>query len=325
MKKIKELNPDVHNEMEKALSSVKDPAFKEMLTNVWKNVENSDLYKEAEEVKDIIINAPQRPEQLIFSFLPHEMAKLSIFFPMSDRELKKKDRNKIEKFEIKTGWGKIEIEGIKLAIFEEDVFLVITHLIKNNLEQFKKNFILETDINNIVNLLYGRKGYSKNNRDVILNSLKRIKLVSFNLIFGNWKKNDVELKKLISMSIIQDFVYDENSKILKIYFDPRFVAYFFESMLTNINFTLRRKLKKDGSKALFKFLIAHNQPSRMHILTVLNAINYNTNQPMKYLRRKIKQFISELKANGVLGIKTKLYADDTVYFDVLPFKKALPD
>jgi hypothetical protein len=62
----------------------------------------------------------------------------------------------------------------------------------------------------------------------------------------------------------------------------------------------------------------------MHILTVLNAINFNTNQPIFRLRSRLKQFIVELKKNGVLGPKTKL-KNDIVYFDILPFKKAIPD
>jgi hypothetical protein len=95
-------------------------------------------------------------------------------------------------------------------------------------------------------------------------------------------------------------------------------------MLTNINFTIRRKLKRDGSKALLRFISAHSQPEKMHILTVLNAINYNINQPMYLLRRRFKQFLFELKKVGVLGPKTKLFADDTVYFDILPAIKTIP-
>ena len=59
----------------------------------------------------------------------------------------------------------------------------------------------------------------------------------------------------------------------------------------------------------------------MNTLTVLKAINYNTDQPMYELRRKLRQFISELKTHGILGNKTKVYENDTVYFDILPLKK----
>ncbi|MFH1823830.1 MAG: hypothetical protein ABH873_01215 [Candidatus Firestonebacteria bacterium] len=322
IKKITEQNKDIHNEMEKALDTVKDLSTKEMLTNVWKNVKNSDLYKEVEEVKNKIINAPNRPEQLIFSFIPHEMAKVSIFFPMSDKELKEGTRI-IQKIEQESSWGKIVIEGIKLAIFEEDIFLALMSIAKKEIECSENQFILNTNIYELIRILYGRKGYNKKSYERIDNTFKNFQLNRFEITIYNKNK---EKEKVISIgSIIQTYEHDPKTHSIKIKFNPDFFAYFLESMLTNINFTLRRKLKKDGSKALLRFLTAHNHPSRMHILTVLNAINYNVNQPMKYLRRKIKQFIAELKANDVLGIKTKLYKDDTVYFDILPFKKALPD
>ncbi len=60
------------------------------------------------------------------------------------------------------------------------------------------------------------------------------------------------------------------------------------------------------------------------ILTVLKAINYNIEQPTYALRRKFKQFIAELKRARVLGPKTKLYPDDTVFFDILANPKTLP-
>ncbi len=322
IKKPEEKKQNINNEMEKALDTVKDPSTKEMLTNFWKNVQNSDLHKEVEEIKKKIINTPNRPEQLIFSFIPLEMAKVSIFFPMSDKELKEEKRI-IQKIEQESSWGKIVIEGVKLAIFEEDIFLALMSIAKKEIECSENQFILNSYMYELIKILYGRKGYNKKSYERIDNTFKNFQLNRFEITIYNKNK---EKEKVISIgSIIQKYEYDPKTHSIKIKFNPDFFAYFLESMLTNINFTLRRKLKKDGSKALLRFLTAHNQPSRMHILTVLNAINYNTNQPIKYLRRKIKQFISELKEKFILGIKTKLYNDDTVYFDILPFKKALPD
>lgn len=317
----------IDTEMEKALAVVKDPDLKDVLMRIIERIKDSDLNKEAEEFKREIIKKPCRPEQQIFAFIPHQMAKTSIFFPMSDKELIEENR-KITKLEHETGWGKVVIEGIKLAIFEEDIFLNLLSLAKDSYRKFKEGFILDTNINKVINVLYGRKGYSKRNREVILRTLKHFELVSFDLIVGEWKKRGREqlrVEKIRSIgNIVSGFKYDEGTKGLIIYFNPHFFTYFLKSMLTNINLSIRRRLKKDGSKALLRFLSAHTQPSEMHILTVLNAINYNTNQPLFRLRRKIKQFIAELKKNGVLGPKTKLYNNDTVYFEVLKPQKTLP-
>jgi hypothetical protein len=61
----------------------------------------------------------------------------------------------------------------------------------------------------------------------------------------------------------------------------------------------------------------------MHILTVLNAINFNTNQPMFKLRQLFKSFLKELKDHHVLGPKTRIHDDDTVTFDILAPHKVL--
>lgn len=315
---------------ESSLEIVKDPELKRMLTSILESVKHSDINKEAEEFKREIIKIPQRSQQQVFAFIPHQMAKVSIFFPMSDKELKEGER-KINRLEHETGWGKIVIEGIKLAIFEEDIFLALIKIAKENIKTDKGIYVLETNMNDIINLLYGPSGYTRKSTERIERALQHFQLVRFELTTFDWKKKGAErLKTRVTRSIgniVESYKYDERTKDLIIYFNPHFFAYFLESMLTNINFSTRRKLKKDGSKAILRFLSTHTQPSPMHILTVLNAINYNINQPLFTLRKKIKQFIAELKKNGVLGPKTKLYNNDMVYFEALKPKpqKTLPD
>ena len=313
---------------EKSLELVKDPGLKKLLTNILDKVQHEDVCKEAEEVKKKIIKSPKQPEQTIFAFIPHEMAKVSIFFPMSDRELKEENR-KISRIEQETGWGKIVIEGIKLAIFEEDMFLTLIKIAMGKTESSNGKYILKTNMKAIVNLLYGSSGYTKQSFKRVERALQHFQLVRFELTTYDWKKEGKErLKTRVVRSIgniVQSYKYDEKTKDLVIYFNPQFFVYFLESMLTGINLTLRKKLKKDGSKAIMRFLATHTNPKRMHILTVLKAINYNIDQPMYALRRRFKQFITELKKNKILGPKTKIYSDDTVYFNILKSRKILPD
>lgn len=324
---IEKLPPEKNQaikEMATAIETTTNPKLKEIFSRIMVRMENSDIVKEAEEFKKEILKKPDRPEQQILSIIPHQMAKTSIFFPMSDKELKEENR-RINKIEHETGWGKIVIEGVKLAIFEEDIFLGLLYLAKNSYKRSQDGFVLEININEIIHLIYGRRGYSRKSEDVILRTLKNFELISFDLIIGEWEKKGKEqlkVEKIKSIGgIIQSYTYDKNTKNLSIRFNVDFFAFFLESMLTDINLTLRRKLKKDGSKALLRFLSTHTQPGQMHILTVLNAINFNTNQPLYRLRSRLKEFIGELKRNNVLGPKTKLYNEDVVFFDILPLKK----
>jgi hypothetical protein len=306
---------------EKSLESIRDPELKKLCTRILERVKQTGILEEAKEFKQKIAGAPKQSEQLVLAFIPHEMAKVSIFFPMSDRELKE-ERRIIQKIEHESSWGKIVVEGVKLAIFEEDIFLALTKIARERIQFIKGQYILETTIPEIAKLLYGEAGYTRRVYDLIKRALDHFGLVTFRLIL--FKKHKKEDKEIFIAAVVQRYDYDPKTHNLKIYFNPHFLAYFLESMLTNINFSLRRKLKKDGSKALLRFLSAHTQPDQMHILTVLNAINFNTNQPMFRLRSRFKEFIRELKKNGVLGPKTR-FNNDVVYFDILSLKKALPE
>lgn len=327
-KTVEEQKQQIDIEAERSLAEVKDPELKRTLSRILERAKQTDISKEVKEFKKEITKSPRRSEQQIFAFIPHQMAKTSVFFPMSDRELKEEDR-KISRLEQETGWGKIVIEGIKLAIFEEDIFLALMKIAKKEVIVNNGAYILKTNMNNAINLLYGEAGYTKKSVERIERALQHFQLVRFELTTFDWKKKGPErLKTRVVRSIgniVQSYKYKEKTKDLIIHFNPHFFAYFLESMLTNINFSLRRRLKKDGSKALLRFLSTHKKPSHMHILTVLNAINYNTNQPMFKLRQVFKSFIKELRERGVLGGKTRLSKDDIVYFDILPSKKALPD
>ena len=309
-----------------ALETVKDPELKKILTRISEQIIQDGPHKEVEEFKKKITKTTKQPIQQVFS---HEMAKVSIFFPISDKELKEENR-RIHRVEQKSNWGKVVIEGVKLAIFEEDVFLAIMKIGHKKTNFINGQYSLETNIKNIIHLLYGTSNYSsKKVVASILRTLDHFQLVKFSItLFTKKRAGEKELKedgfKGSIGNIVQSYYYDPVTHNLKIKFNPDFYVFFMESMLTNINFTIRRHLKKDGAKALLRFLTAHNKPTRMHILTVLKAINYNIEQPMYTLRRKFKQFIAELKKVKVLGSKTKLYPDDTVFFDILANPKTFP-
>lgn len=311
--KEQQINP------EKSLELIKDPELKELCARILERAKQTGIIEEANELKQKVAGTPRQPEQLVLAFIPHEMAKVSIFFPMSDRELKE-ERRIIQKIEHTSNWGKIVVEGVKLAILEEDIFLVLMKIAREKMKFVNGQYLLEINIKEVIHILYGTSGYStKKVINLIIRTLDHFQLLRFEL-------NLFKEHKIVSIgAIIQDYEYNKDTQNLKIYFNPHFLAYFLESMLTNINFTIRRNLKKDGSKALLRFLSTHTQPNQMHILTVLNAINFNTNQPMFRLRNNLKEFIAELKKNSVLGPKTRLNKSDIVYFDILPFKKQLPD
>jgi len=307
--------------MSQAMGAVKDQPLKEIFARIDKTiVQREGAWEEAEEIKKTLAGSPKKEDQQVFAFIPHEMAKVSIFFPMSKKEMKE-GRREVKNFEHHTNWGSIVITGIKLAIFEEDIFLALMKLARDKAQYVNNQFVLKTSTPEIAKLLYGPAGYTKTAYEGIKKTLEHFALINFKLKLSKAKK------EIFIASIIQRYDFEETTNSLKIKFNPDFCAFFLESMLTGINYTIRRKLKKDGSKALLRFLATHRNLQRMHILTVLKAINYNIEQPMFRLRDKIKEFIAELKKEKVLGPKTKIYSDDTLFFDTLSAsaKKELPE
>ena len=312
---------DIHSDMSKALKTVKDPILRSLLADAGRRIEEAESKKTKDSVpvklKEKLTALPPVEKQVVFAFLPHEMAKVSIFFPMSDKELRS-DSRLIGKIVQENSWGKVTIEGVKLAIFEEDIFLAIMKLAKskNRLCTDAGKYYIKTSIKEVANLLYASTGYSTSKvADMLLRALKNFQLVRFEIDLKGAGGKRGGITGSIG-NIVESFYHEKETNELSIYFNPHFCMFFLESMLTNINFSLRRKLKKDGSKALLRFLSAHSNPGRMHILTVLKAINYNTDQPMSMLRHRFKSFVSELKKYAVLSGKTKIHEDDTVSFGI---------
>ena len=309
-----------------------DPYYKSVLERVYReqiDVENPiPIETKINVIKQKI--ASSSPEEIVYSFLPHEMAKIPIFFPMSDKELKT-DRRLLHTMTTESKWGMAEIRGIKLSLFEEDVLLALIRMAKDDLKPTNKELVLDTSLAKIVRFLFGKKGYGNGSYKSISGSLKNLGLIGFTLYIYAASENGFgkKVSREISVSaIIPHYNIDHTTGRVVIKFNPDFFSYLSESSLTNINFTLRRRLKKSGSKALIRFLSTHRNLSRLNLLTVLNAINFNVKQPKFALRRYLKECFNELKKVGVLGPKAKLYPDDTVFFDVntriLKPRKSLP-
>lgn len=300
------------------------PSIRKSIERAEKAILQSGGFKEVKEIeKEILakVEASPQDKQQEFSFIPNQMAKTSIFFPISKKDQSLEHRL-ISKIEQVTPWGQFTITGVKLSILDEDVLLALISLIKT--DPFKPSdngYLLETNMKKILHILYGREGYSQKNESVILGSLQRFSLIGFELKIGEWRKKGKERLKaeriLYIGGILNDYHYKgiENQKKLKIYFNSSFIKYLLQSQITYMDINIRRKLKKEGSKALYRFLSTHTQPNSMHLLTVLSAINWNTKQPLYTLRKQLKNILKELRDHKLIGTKTYLNSHDMVHFE----------
>lgn len=313
-------------EMETALSklgdkSVKD-AFQRIANAVKKDIAADTLAMEANiaNLKKRIKKIPPEQQQLLFSFIPNKLAKVSIFFPMSKSEMKEERRKIYKTILSQSKWGRVQIEGIKLSITDEDVFLALRILASQKNVLINNSRHLKFTAKEFAHIFYEGKPYSTTKLVEMLNrTLKYFQLVSFHVELFNKSKGTEESNNAAAHvgGILEAFYYFPETKTFDVHFNLHFCNLFLDPLVTGINFSLRRALSKEGSKGLLKFLSTHHEPTRMHILTVLNAINWPTDQqPMFKIRESFKEFFNDLRGFNVLGDKSKIYDDDTVYFDI---------
>src|SRR3989338_169376 len=227
--------PQADPESIKEILARTDPGLRNALENLKKALpEDSYLAKEVKEFKQAILKTPERAEQRIFSFLPHQMAKTSIFFPMSDKELKEENR-KINRIEQKTAWGKVIIEGIKLAIFEEDILIaLLTNAKSHTQKDGEGRYALKIRMPEIAKILYQDQGYTKTVYHRIDRALAHFGLIRFEIVVDRWHTKDnkktLEEKKTTINGIISGHSYDPETHELTIYWNERFFVYFLDSM-----------------------------------------------------------------------------------------------
>ena len=226
--------------------------------------------------------------------------RFQFFSQCQSKNLKTYDRRLLHTMTTESSWGSAEIRGIKLSIYEEDVLLALIRLAKNGFSATNKELILESTISKVAFFIYGKNGYTKSIYTSILSALKNLGLIGFTLSMYSATKNGFrkDVSRVVSMSaIIPHFTYTKGTGQLVVKFNPEFFSFLSESSLTNINFTLRRRLKKAGSKAMLRFISTHKKLVRINSLTILKAINFNINQPMFRLRCYMKECFNELKVS----------------------------
>ncbi|EKD28860.1 MAG: hypothetical protein ACD_79C00182G0005 [uncultured bacterium] len=306
---------------EKNKPIVKTKSLQDVLNSFAQTTESR--LKEQEEIlalKEELIKAEPEPEQTHFSFFPVELMRTSIFFPFRHDELNREHR-KISKITIKHSWGELEIEGVKLAIYQEDILLkLLTEKDEAIQTKSKKHdgFKITYKLSNIAKTKKAdsRSGANQNQKQRILDALKDFQLINFL----------IKRKKDISSigSIVHSWVYHKDTDLLDVYFNPEFWTLFGEGMLACINITKRQQLQGDCAKALSRFIQAHKKPTELHLITIMKALNYNTNQPDSMLARILERGINELIKIGELDKKSNITKNYIVFLEYPETQKQVP-
>ena len=279
---------------------------------------SSVISKAVAATKELIAKSnPDPPGQKTFSFLPTAMTRISPFFPMSRRELK--DRPFKAGLTWETSWGKITVESGSnecLAILDETIMLAVLELIKR-----QKSFDVECSAYEIGKII--QKNPNKGTYDTVWRSLKMLMKTIFTLEI--WEGNGKDRKPVKTMvgNILTLIMKDHKTNRLDISMNPFFGRMFAEGFITNIDMNLRRRLKGDVSKALYRFFQSHRDYQySCHFLTIAGAINLDVvGLPSSEIKKRLRKAMAELRREGFLKRWTMPKDVLTVWKSNLPAPK----
>lgn len=286
------------------LTVIKDKELRETLDRIGEKIkaEAASPSEASKQLKALIAEYPEEKVQHYLGFVPTPMARTSPFFPMSDRE---KAHRPQEIISVKTPWGKIEVSGPRLSIFEEDVLLAILAILKvtkgpEEIETPKgRTYTIKTSMAGICKYL--RLKPEKRIYRYIEEAIKRLAGTLVTLEVNEPIKGKRRGRPKISMggTMLAGWSWDKVAGKMTITLNPYFYETFKEGLLTFLDLTLRRRLKGEISKALLRFYESHRANPVMHILTIADAINLRDLPPFR-LRARMKKALKELEKVGYL-------------------------
>jgi hypothetical protein len=216
------------------------------------------------------------------SWLPTDTARISFFAPVSKQDLKITFTN----LTFKSKWGAVSVQGPALNITDEGVFLALLCLIKE-----KKEPRIKVNFKRICEIL-GLK-YQTNNRRKIKDSI--IKLSTVSLIF-KMKKGQWSVKHILT-----DSSGDNEKAIIEI--GKWFYSKYLINEITGIDMDFRKILTGDATKALYRFLSSNQGVQRYSVETLVEVLNMNKEQPVKYNRAVLKASFTQLQNKKFLTYK----------------------
>ena len=229
-----------------------------------------------------IKQAVDEPEQL--SFLPTQLCRTTIFFPLPRRGRKALQAEPII-LSFKTKWGRGEYEGRRLSVDDEDILMVCLSLA----DKHKTNKFL-TNYTEIQRLLRINKPHPKYNGK-IKESFTRFGKASFFIEYADKADDQWSVDHILKARAYKGKI--------QVTLDSDFYNEFLRSY-TLLSMPFRMKLSGDLSKLLFTFLSSHRSPVKYFTDTLAEALNMNREQEHKYLVKALKAAFKELQSKGFL-------------------------
>jgi len=247
--------------------------------------------------------------------MPTDLCRVSPFYPIAKQLLGKRDYIRKQTIS-KNPWGEIKYSGPKLSTYEEDIFLTILAIINTSRIKKKRrglaveSYSYEGPLLPILNFL-GYSKPSKKDYERFMNSLGLLIGGVVEVIAGKKGKRKWSISGMLSGGY-----GDEAKSYVAIQVNPIFYEIFNQRFITFIDVMERRQLRSPIARSLHRFLKSHDDAKwHGHILTIAQILNMNMEQPIKQIKRQIKNATRELIRVGFLtagGFETN---SDIAFFE----------
>jgi hypothetical protein len=246
----------------------------------------------AKEIKAHISKQPKPHEQMLFSFMPTSMTRTTPFFPMNKPSMGERP---LEKLEWETSWGKMTMQGERLAVYDETVLLSLLVLVrKYRCETFDTSM---SELCRSMGVAKGDKTFK-----AISGSLERLTGTKIKLELIEGKGKNRKVKMVLFNTILSGGKISPETGKLQVTVNPYFLQMYTESFITSIDLKFRNLLKGDITKALYRFYVGQRGDKySCHILTLARAVNLNIDLPIRKIRDRIRRANRELKGKGYLS------------------------
>ncbi len=232
--------------------------------------------------------------QRVFSFMPTMMTRVSPFHFRNQKQLKDWPLVRLDS-EDRQSWGRMTVTGELLVIFDETVLFSLLALMKKH-----RNDAFETSLDEVCilsNIVPSAGTYT-----AVWRSIQRLAGTRIDMELSKGSGRKKRPVQRMTGSILGYADMDPEKNNIRVVFNPYFLEMYGESFVTNIDIMFRSGLKKDVSKACYRFFQGQLENEIDVSLSALSvAININMEQEPGAVQRKVRSGLRELEEKGYLA------------------------
>ncbi len=226
------------------------------------------------------------------SALPVEMTRLNPFFIMEKRQMSNRVYKKVT---FVNSFGQITIQGERLSVFDETVFLAVLKLVID-----RQSSEVTTTRYELLTLIGVNK--SGPNYQSLWEALKRLGRTQ--IAIENYAKSANGERRLSTgffNSLIASGNYSDGGNRIVIKLDPYFLSLYSRNLMTFVDMNFRKCLKGDVAKALYRFYQGQSlKKYSIGIEKLCRAINFEKKGAYKETRRILRDAHNELQRRNYL-------------------------